>query len=131
MINLLFIALGGAIGAVLRYLVGGLFSRLFPTAFPWGTLSVNLIGAFIIGFLWAIFYRIPVSAYTKSLILIGGIGAFTTFSTYSLETVNLFRDGEWRTGIINIVVSNIFGIVLVIGGFFLARYLIYFLSKRG
>ena len=108
-IRLLLIALGGAIGSVSRYGLGGLVYRFFGSVFPWGTLAVNLIGSLIIGFLWAAFERAAVGPNMRMFVFIGILGGFTTFSSYTLETFNLLHAGETRLAITNMVVSNIVG----------------------
>lgn len=122
--KLLVIACGGAIGALLRYAVSGFTHKLAHGVFPWGTLAVNLIGCFLIGFLWILFERFAAAPNMRSMVFIGFLGAFTTFSTYGLESVSLLQDGEIKYGIFNILSSNIFGILLVLIGIFAARYLI-------
>lgn len=123
MIKLLLIAVGGAIGAVLRYGVSGVAYRLFGETFPWGTLAVNLLGSFVLGLLWALSERTLFSPRLTAFLFIGMLGAFTTFSTYSLESFNLLRDGEIRLGLTNIVASNVLGLAVVLLGFVCARYL--------
>ena len=115
------IAVGGAAGAVLRYLVSGWAYTLLGQGFPWGTLVVNLIGSFLIGFLWQIFEYVPISPNMRSLIFIGGLGAFTTFSTFAFESLNLFRDGDIRLGVLNILAADVFGILLGLLGVILGR----------
>jgi CrcB protein len=117
----LFIAVGGAAGAALRYLVSGWAYALLGTGFPWGTLVVNLIGSFLIGFLWELFANAAVSPNMRHLIFTGGLGAFTTFSTFALESINLFRDGEIGLGMANVLVSDFLGIVLVFVGIVAGR----------
>lgn len=122
--KLFYIAFGGAIGALLRYAISGLPHRYFESIFPWGTLTVNLLGAFAIGFLWGAFERTTVSPSLKTFLFIGILGAFTTFSTYSLESINLLRDGEIKLALTNILVSNIGCIVLCFLGFASSKYLV-------
>lgn len=124
MIKLITIALGGAIGALLRYSLSGLVHKIFEEGYPWGTLVVNLLGCFAIGFLWEYFMNSLPSPELRSLIFIGILGAFTTFSTFGLETLNLVRDGEWRLAMLNIVANNIGGLVFVFCGFVTARFLL-------
>ncbi|OGS02007.1 MAG: camphor resistance protein CrcB [Elusimicrobia bacterium RIFOXYA1_FULL_47_7] len=123
----IYIALGGTIGALLRYGVSGLTYRYFDGVFPWGTLAVNLSGCFAIGFLWAISEQVILSAHFKPFVLVGIIGAYTTFSTFSLETFHLLRDKEIKMALVNVLASNILGIGLVFLGFVLANLIF----KRG
>lgn len=120
----LFIAIGGAIGTLLRYTAAGLIYRIFDSVFPWGTLGVNLLGSFIAGFLWEAFERAAVSPDLRTFVFIGLLGSFTTFSSYNLESFNLLRDGEIRLALSNILASNLFGIALVFFGFAMSRYLV-------
>ena len=122
---ILSIALGGAIGALLRYWSSGMVYKYVTSIFPWGTLAVNLLGAFILGFLWNIFNYYVIPAHFKIFITIGVLGAFTTFSTYALETINLFRDGELLFGLLNIALNNVLGLILVFAGLIISRTLLY------
>ncbi len=121
MIRVLYIAIGGAIGALLRYFVSGIAYKFMGTTFPYGTLSVNLIGSFLIGFFFEALKESLVSPDIRMMIFIGIFGAFTTFSSFSLETVNLIRDGEILFAIWNILLNNIFGIGLAFLGIILAK----------
>ena len=113
--------MGGAAGALLRYLVSGWAYALLGEGFPWGTLSVNVIGSFFIGFLWRLFDQIAIAPNTRTLIFVGGLGAFTTFSTYGLESLNLLRSGQYKLGVLNMLGSNVLGILSVFLGFVAAR----------
>lgn len=99
-------------------------SKTINKHFPYGTLVVNLIGAFIIGFLWELFQNVIVSTNIRVFLFMGILGAFTTFSTFSLETVNLIKDKEYITALINILISNLGCIILVFSGFAAARLLL-------
>ena len=104
----LWIALGSALGGVLRYWCYGLAARYIGETFPWGTLLVNVIGCSFIGFFAAITDpdgRIFVGAPARQFVMPGVCGGFTTFSTFSLETLNLARDGEWLKASANITAS--------------------------
>jgi len=130
MANLLFIGIGGMIGTLLRYAVSGLTYRYFDGVFPWGTLSVNLIGSFAIGFLWGLFERAVILPDVRVFVFIGILGGFTTFSSYTLESFNLLRDGEVKLALMNMLLNNILGIGLVFSGFAASKYLIAFLKTE-
>lgn len=121
--RIIFILIGGAIGALLRYVISGLTHRLVQGVFPWGTLVVNLIGSFLIGFLWEHFEFVATPPYLKTFVFIGIIGAFTTFSTYSLETMSLMRDGEMSLALVNILTHNVIGISFCFLGLLVGKYL--------
>jgi CrcB protein len=93
----LFVALGGALGSMGRYWMSGLVATGFGETFPWGTLVVNVVGSFIIGFfgtLTAPDGRLFVGGTTRQFVMTGFCGGFTTFSSFSLNTLNLLNDGE-------------------------------------
>lgn len=121
--HLLFIALGGSLGATFRYLISKNIQSVFNTTLPIGTLFVNAGGSFLIGFVFYFFDYVIISRDIKSFLTIGFLGAFTTFSTYSLETINLFRDGEIKLGITNLVLNNILCLVMVIIGIITSRFI--------
>jgi CrcB protein len=111
--NLLAIALGGALGAALRYGTSGLAHSLFGKNFPWGTLAVNIIGAFLIGLFWPLADGRAWPPMMRAAIFIGFLGAFTTFSTYSLEGIQLLRGGDFSQGAFYILASNIICFIAV------------------
>lgn len=121
MASLLLVALGGAFGATLRYLLSGLISRYFESAFPAGTLGVNLLGCFAVGLLWEPLAHTALSPHVRTFFLIGVLGAFTTFSTYGIESVNLMRESELRLALLNLLLSNVLGIALVLLGIGISR----------
>ncbi len=122
MIKYLSLAVGGAIGTVIRAFVSASTQNFFPSSvFPWGTLAVNLSGSFIIGVLAGLYEADFFSAGMRTFLFIGLIGGFTTFSAFSLETVNLIRSGELRYAFINVAASNFLGIALAFGGVYLSR----------
>jgi CrcB protein len=123
MTNLLFIAIGGAAGALLRYGVSGFVHSYANGVFPWGTLIVNLSGCLVIGFLWQMFENLSFSPHMRSFMFIGILGAYTTFSTYGLETFNLLREKEIAYVLLNFLGSNVFGLGMVFLGFITARLL--------
>ncbi len=121
--QLVFIAIGGSAGAVSRYLVSKGINMLSSGIFPYGTFAVNIIGAFLIGFLFSIFNNLVIPVHYKSMITVGFLGAFTTFSTYSLESVNLLMGGEYKIASLNILLNNFFSLTAVMGGIFLFRFI--------
>lgn len=126
--QLLMVFIGGGLGAVSRYGLSNLITANLDTRFPAGTVIVNLIGCFIIGLLFEIFRQTSVSPALKGLFLTGFLGAFTTFSTFSLETVNLFHSQEIKTGLTYLAVSNIAGVVLAGVGIWVGDWAIRIMS---
>jgi CrcB protein len=93
--TLLVIAIGGAFGAVSRYLTSGWVQTLAGGFFPWGTMAVNVAGSLVLGFMMVWLQSTATSAEMRDLVTIGFLGSFTTFSTFSYETAAMLRDGEW------------------------------------
>lgn len=123
MVKFLIIGLGGAIGTLLRYYMGGLDYRFSSGVFPVSTLVVNVTGSFVIGFLWGVVDRFVISPDVRLFIFIGVLGGYTTFSTFSLETFNLMRDGEYRIAAVNVALSVILSIIAVFAGYIISRIL--------
>ena len=132
MLAYLWVAIGGALGSMARYGIGGLVSEKFVSekygAFPWGTLVVNVTGSFIIGFLGAITASTgkmtPQSRVFATQLLITGVcGGYTTFSSFSLQTLNLLRDGEWLYAGGNILLSVVLCMIGVWLGYLLGSTL--------
>jgi len=106
MVRVLAIAAGGAVGALLRYWVSSGTYALLGRGFPYGTLVVNVLGSFAIGFLFVLFLeRMTLSGEWRAGILVGVIGAFTTFSTFSIETLNLLEEGAHLKASLNVALS--------------------------
>ncbi len=115
--KLLIIAAGGAMGAVARYGLGGLVHQYYSGRFPLGTLVVNLLGSFAIGVLMSLVEdRQAISPEARLFWGVGILGAFTTFSTFGYETVQLVRDGSFGLATANIVVSVVIGLIAVLAG---------------
>ncbi|MCP5520919.1 MAG: fluoride efflux transporter CrcB [Verrucomicrobiales bacterium] len=96
--HVLWVALGGALGSVARYACSGWVARFFGETFPWGTLCVNIVGSMIIGFGATVMSpdgRWLASAATRQFLLVGFCGGYTTFSSFSLQTLTLLQDGQW------------------------------------
>jgi fluoride exporter len=120
--KLLWIGSGGAVGALLRYAMVMGVHRVFGSAFPWGTLTVNVVGSLLIGVLWAMAEKVSFTAAASAFLFIGVLGAFTTFSTYALESANLFRDGKQLAALVNMLLSNATCIVAVVAGLKIGQY---------
>jgi CrcB protein len=122
---LLYVALGSAIGGVSRYLLGGLVQRMLDTTFPAGTLLVNVTGSFLLGAI--IRYALETPSLTpevRAFLTIGVCGGYTTFSTFSYETMALLEDGEWSRAGVYITASVILSLVATFLGLALARQVI-------
>ncbi len=104
MSTLLFVGLGGFFGAVARFLISGWVQRLFSFTFPLGTLTVNVLGSFLIGFLFLLFEDF-VSPNLKAALITGFLGALTTFSTFSYETTNLIMEGAFLRALLNVLLN--------------------------
>ncbi|ABN61656.1 fluoride efflux transporter CrcB [Shewanella baltica] len=103
--NLLLVALGGSIGAVFRYLISIFMIQVFGSSFPFGTLLVNVLGSFLMGVIYALGQMSHISPEFKALIGIGLLGALTTFSTFSNETLLLLQEGDWLKATLNVVLN--------------------------
>lgn len=121
MSNLIYIAAGGVIGALLRYAVTGAVFKLVPGAFPWGTLLVNISGCFAIGVVWHLFEGLYITPGMRLFLMVGFLGAYTTFSSFGLETINLLREGEVGYALFYVLISNVVGIAAVYAGILATR----------
>ena len=118
------VSLGGLIGAVSRYLIGTWAGTLWGAAFPWGTLLINVAGSLILGFyLTLAVERPPHRPLVRLLVTIGFCGAFTTFSTFTYETVWLWQRGAWPVAAGYVVASLVLGLLAVVIGMAAARAL--------
>lgn len=124
MMKIFWIALAGAGGTLMRYWMGGLVQRLWGGTFPWGTFAVNMTGCFLFGLVWTLAEeRLVISGETRAVILVGFMGAFTTFSSFIFETGSLLRDGQWAFALGNAALQNLTGLVLFFLGVALGRIL--------
>ena len=116
--------LGGVAGTLARYFLAGAVYQILGTGFPYGTLAVNLIGCFLIGFLAALAEeKFLLGPNARLLLMVGFCGAFTTFSTFIFETSNLMRDGETLRAFVNVLASVIIGFLVFRLGVFLGEVL--------
>ena len=116
MLAYLWVAIGGAVGSVSRFWLSGLIATRYGETFPWGTLCVNVTGSFVIGFLAAFTLpegRMQAPPGVRQLLMIGVCGGYTTFSSFSLQTLNLLRDREWLYAGGNILLSVILCMIAV------------------
>ena len=120
--RVLLLGFAGALGTVARHGLAGLIHRWAGTSYPCGTLAVNPVGCFMAGLLWSLFeHRWPVPSETRVLVLVGFMGAFTTFSSFIMETNELFQAAGWFPAMGNILLQNGLGLMALVGGFALGR----------
>jgi fluoride exporter len=121
--KLLLIALAGALGTLARYGLGGLVQEHTGEVFPWGTVVVNLLGCLAFGVVCTSFSRWPIGGEMRTIVLIGFMGGFTTFSTFIFETNGLLADAEWLPAIGYFTLHNLGGLAALVAGFALGRLL--------
>jgi fluoride exporter len=116
------IAVGGAVGAIARYQVAAAIQARIPVGFPYGTFVVNMSGCLIMGFVTALLTdRLVVNPNWRYLIPIGFVGAYTTFSTFELETFQAVSEGAWPIAGANVIASVVLGYLALWAGFVAAR----------
>ena len=122
--DFLTISVAAVAGANLRYLMSRFAARVLGPVFPYGTLFINIIGSFIVGFfvIWTT-ERALVDPRWRLLVVVGFCGSFTTFSSYAFETVAYFETGQWGLMLANILSNNLLCLVGVLAGMALARVL--------
>ena len=124
MSRLLLIGLAGMFGTLGRYALSGYVARRIGETFPTGTLIVNVLGCLLAGFLFFLMQdRFLTSEIVRTMLLIGLLGGFTTFSSFGLQTLTLLRDGEFMLAAINVLASNVLGLMGVWAGYSLAKLL--------
>ena len=124
MLQIAAIAAGGAAGALGRFWISGAVYALIGRGFPWGTLVVNILGSFLMGFLYVLLLeRLTLSAEWRAALLVGFLGALTTFSTFSIETLTLLEQADLVRATLNVLVSVAFCIVACWAGLILGRQL--------
>mgnify|MGYP001190321131 FL=1 len=117
-----YIAVGSAIGGVSRYILGGVVQRILDTTFPSGTLIVNITGSFLLGVIIRFAVDTPaISPEVRALLAIGFCGGYTTFSTFSYETMAMLEDGEWTRAAAYVSASVLLSLLATFLGFTAAR----------
>ncbi|WP_426230078.1 fluoride efflux transporter CrcB [Pararhizobium sp. DWP3-4] len=125
MTHIFLVAAGGAVGSVLRYLVGLWTLRSFGQSFPWGTLTVNITGSFLIGvFAEVIARKFGASAEMRVFLITGILGGYTTFSAFSLDAITLLERGEPVTALIYVASSVLLSALAVFAGLALMRAMV-------
>ena len=119
--EILWVGLGGFFGANARYLVGAWVAAHFASSFPYGTFVINVSGSFVLGVLMGLLENHILHAAARPAIAIGFIGAYTTFSTWTYETMRLIEDGSWLLAATNLVGSVVVGLLAVILGLAMGR----------
>ncbi len=120
----LYLGLAGAAGTLARYWLSGLVQKHVSTEFPLGTAVVNIVGCLFFGLLWAILEnRLTLTGQMRLVVFLGFFGAFTTFSTFAFETSRLLEDSEWVRAAGNILLHNTLGIVAMIAGLALGKWI--------
>ena len=122
MLQLVWIAIAGALGAVSRWGISRTGYALFGTGFAWGTLIANVLGCFLLGFLmYTSLNTDKIPETLRTALAIGFLGALTTFSTFSYETISYIEDGAWMLAVLNIGANLVIGLGATVAGLYLAR----------
>jgi CrcB protein len=118
----LWVGLGGGAGAIARFFIGKQIARVWGTSFPYATLTINLTGAFVIGIvLTLLMERLVADPMWRLLIVVGFLGGYTTFSSYTYEAMQLIEDGRWTSSLLYVGGSNLAGLLCCAAGMAIAR----------
>lgn len=115
--ELVWVGIGGGIGAIARYAMGKGITERANSLFPYGTFTVNLLGAFLIGVLFALLVERGVGhPHLRLLLITGFLGGFTTFSAYTIEAITLIEAGSWNTALLYVMASNLLSLLACLAG---------------
>lgn len=121
----MFVAIGGAIGTVARFLLGAAIQQRAPLGFPIGTLTINVTGSFLLGLFVRLALATPtITPEVRAFLTVGFCGGYTTFSTFMFETSNLIEDGQFGRTALYVGASILLGLLGMLAGFMLARFLL-------
>jgi CrcB protein len=116
-VELVWVGIGGGIGAIARYAMGKGITERANSLFPYGTFTVNLLGAFLIGVLFALLVERGVGhPHLRLLLITGFLGGFTTFSAYTINAITLIEAGSWNTALLYVMASNLLGLLACLAG---------------
>ncbi len=125
MTSIFAVGIGGALGAVSRYLVVGISAKVFGTSFPYGTLIVNSLGSFLLIFLLSIvLHKMEPTSAIRLFIAVGFMGSFTTFSSFSYETITLFYESMYFKAFMNVILNNILSLSFGVAGLVTAKWIL-------
>jgi CrcB protein len=120
----IWVGIGGFLGANARYILGGTVANRLGTTFPYGTLIVNLTGAVVIGILLTLLTdRVVTDPHWRQLTVVGFLGGYTTFSSYTFEAIGLMQSGRWTSALLYVIGSNVLGLIACYLGIVAARSL--------
>jgi CrcB protein len=123
MVKILLLITGGALGTFFRYQLSLWIQQSVLSSFPYGILSVNVLGSFLIGFFWSLFDAFNFPPYLNLFLFTGFLGGFTTFSSFTLDSALLLKTGQYKMAIAYILASNLFGLFAVFFGYLIGKYL--------
>ncbi len=121
--KVLLLILGGAIGTALRFGLSSWVQKACLFSFPFGILSVNVAGSFLIGLVWSLAEAFHFSLLARTFLFTGLFGGFTTFSSFTLDTMALLKTGEYKLALFNILANNLLGLLAVFAGLMLGKNL--------
>jgi CrcB protein len=122
MLTYLFVATGGALGSMARFWLAGTVARLTGVGFPWGTILINIVGSFVIGWFAGLsMSRNPPSPDMRAFVMAGLCGGFTTFSAFSLQSLELLREGRFLAACANVGASVLLCVAATAGGLMIGR----------